>query len=292
MGALQLRHRLGAFRDAAGTVTHPAVFVVRELPFLALRPVVALISRGTSRTPGEIWDRIGRILPAVGRYRLRESGQTVFVRHGTPDVFTLAEVIGRPTYHLPAEGEQALSRAGTSPRVVDIGANIGTFSKATLSKMPGARIRAVEPDPYNLRILRKNGRESASGPWEIVAACAATRDGRMEFLPGRFAESRAPGQAEPAAASSLPAVDIFPLLADADMVKIDIEGGEWAILEDARFAEIPARAVVLEYHRWLCPQPEQPGDYAVKLLERAGFVVGPRSEDAPGFGVVSGWRRP
>jgi hypothetical protein len=31
---------------------------------------------------------------------------------------------------------------------------------------------------------------------------------------------------------------------------------------------------------------------ATSLLERAGFVVGPAEEDAPGFGVLWAWRAP
>ena len=51
-----------------------------------------------------------------------------------------------------------------------------------------------------------------------------------------------------AARSKSPRVDVFPYLAAADLVKIDIEGSEWEILADARFAGIAARVLVLEYH--------------------------------------------
>jgi hypothetical protein len=79
-------------------------------------------------------------------------------------------------------------------------------------------------------------------------------------------EGRVPGSVE------VPMVDVMPRLADADLVKIDIEGGEWALLADPRFAE--ARAVVLEYHPYGCPT-DDPRRSAHELLHAHGFEVTP-----------------
>src|SRR5207248_5016744 len=53
--------------------------------------------------------------------------------------------------------------------------------------------------------------------------------------------------------------DVFPFLVDADLIKIDIEGGEWEILADPRLEELRAVAIVLEYHPLYCANgdPEQ-----------------------------------
>ena len=40
--------------------------------------------------------------------------------------------------------------------------------------------------------------------------------------------------------------DVLGQIAEADLVKMDIEGGEWGILADPRIAR--QRALVLEYH--------------------------------------------
>ena len=45
-------------------------------------------------------------------------------------------------------------------------------------------------------------------------------------------------------------------MAEADLVKIDIEGGEWPILTDPRFAQLPTPALVIEYHPAGCPGPD------------------------------------
>ena len=73
-------------------------------------------------------------------------------------------------------------------------------------------------------------------------------------------------------ATTLPAADVFPYLEGADLVKIDIEGGEWPILSDPRFAELEARALVLEYHPHLCPGPD-PRECADGLLARAMVIA-------------------
>jgi hypothetical protein len=86
--------------------------------------------------------------------------------------------------------------------------------------------------------------------------------------------------------------DAFPLIADADLVKIDIEGGEWPILADARFASMRARAVVLEYHIDGSPSGDPAGS-AAAALTAAGFVVGePVPATAPGYGTLWAWRAP
>jgi hypothetical protein len=82
-----------------------------------------------------------------------------------------------------------------------------------------------------------------------------------------------------------PAVDVFPMLKDADLVKIDIEGAEWAILTDPRFRELSAAALFLEYH------PPHTREDIVSTLEQAGWRVLPFEERSPGLGELWAVRR-
>lgn len=45
-------------------------------------------------------------------------------------------------------------------------------------------------------------------------------------------------------------IDIFPLLSGehVDLLKMDIEGGEYEILADERFSELQIDAIVMEWH--------------------------------------------
>ena len=243
----------------------------------------------------------------VGRYRLRGSDVTICIRHSTPDVITMEEVLVERQYEPPPPLRDLLSANGDPLLVADLGANVGLFSAWLLARRPDARIVAFEPDPANAAVvdavIRANGREHS---WDLVRACAAAADGEVRFVTGEFAVSRIAEQGDADAAgadrggadasnpsatvTTLPAVDVFPHIADARFVKLDIEGGEWAILADPRFAGIAARALVLEYHPHLCPEPD-PRAHVDRLLREAGWQVLHTEFDRPGgHGVLWAWR--
>jgi hypothetical protein len=91
----------------------------------------------------------------------------------------------------------------------------------------------------------------------------------------------------------LPQEDVLARVQEADFVKMDIEGGEWAILRDPRFGDGRTRAVALEYHPHMCPG-SVPRDEADRLLRKAGFEVidpGHSDEQFPrGQGMLWGVR--
>jgi FkbM family methyltransferase len=220
-------------------------------------------------------------------YRLRGSGLRVAVRHGTGDVVTLDEVFYSRTYEFPPPVTRALESLGRPPGVVDLGANIGLFGVFVLERYRGARIVAIEADAANAAVLRRCvAANEDAGDWEVVEAVASTRDGTVDFVPGEYALSHVAAAGE----TGIPvrAVDIFPYLADADIVKMDIEGGEWEILGDRRLREVPARALVLEYHAYACPEPN-PREAAMGALEAAGFAV-QTSSGADDYGIAWAWR--
>ena len=227
-------------------------------------------------------------LHGLRRYHLRSGGRPVLLRHGTVDLWTFVEIFARRLYEPPAVVAEALRRA-ESPLVVDMGANIGMFGLDVLTRHPGARIMAYEPDAENAAIHRRLvGLNAAGERWSLVEACAGARDGTVSFLPGQetgshIVEGRVPGSVE------LPIVDVLPLLADADLVKMDIEGGEWAIMADPRFAA--ARSVVLEYHPQGCPS-DDPARTAHELLRAQGFDVTPVFHDPAGIGMLWATRAP
>jgi hypothetical protein len=122
--------------------------------------------------------------------------------------------------------------------------------------------------------------------WRLIEAAAMDRDGSVAFLSGVFSRSRIePGEGT----IEVEAVDVFPYLERADLAKVDIEGGEWAILADPRFRELEVPAIVLEYH------PDQaPGDdpkvLALEAVKGAGYEARVVEEFAPGQGMLWAWR--
>jgi len=221
-------------------------------------------------------------------YRLRGSGRLVCIRHGTADVVTLDEVFYTQSYALPPEVAAELDSLDHAPRVLDLGANIGLFGLFIRERYPDAPITAIEADPDNAAVLRRCvAANETAARWEVVEAVAARHDGTMRFVPGGVSLSHVAGPGETGV--PLPAVDVFGYLADTDLLKVDIEGGEWEILADPRFVETPLRAIVLEYHAFSCPEPN-PRETAVAALAAAGFVVEASGPDD--YGVAWGRRAP
>lgn len=186
------------------------------------------------------------------RVRLRGMPQPLFVRPGSAagsDASTVWELFCKHAYAAPVRFE--LLRA-----VVDLGANIGLFLPYLLRR--GADVRrylAVDADDASLAVLRVNLEHAARGrPAEFdarVESCAVgDRDGTVRFDTRResvFHQVSADGDRE------VPMRRLTALLdaagfGDVDLLKIDIEGGESAVLPTAGAWAPRVRRIVGELH--------------------------------------------
>ena len=75
---------------------------------------------------------------AVRPYVLRNSAIKVYVRHGTPDVNVVGEILIERVYETPVPVGEALDDLGRPLRILDLGANIGLFGAFALRRWPGA----------------------------------------------------------------------------------------------------------------------------------------------------------
>jgi FkbM family methyltransferase len=222
---------------------------------------------------------------------LKGTRRPVTVRSGTRDQDVLREIFVDGGYALPPAVEDILG-VMKSPKIVDLGANIGLFGLWALARWPQARIHSFEPDAENLAVLDRNIDNAGIGPrWSVTRACAAPADGTAQFLAGRQADSRVVYDRNRSSdLPEVPAVDVFPHLQDADLLKIDIEGGEWPLLTDARFRELSVPAIVLEFHTYNCPEPADSAQAAASLLEASGYTVLETHRDPTGVGTIWAWR--
>lgn len=193
-------------------------------------------------------------------------GRSFRIVHATHDPGTFGEVFVQRLYELPAP---TLSALGHAPKIADLGGNIGAFGLWASLRWPQGELVAFEPDPVSAARYREFLAANAL-PWRMVEACAGARAGVARFAADRQAESRMSAEGT----LVVPVVDVFDHLADCGLVKMDIEGGEWDILLDERFASLPAQAVVLEYHDHLCPEADAKA-LATQVLEDAGYAVDP-----------------
>lgn len=232
-------------------------------------------------------DRPGAFLSAeirhsgVREYRLRASGEPLVVRHGHGALELVHEIFRAGCYDPPTA---LATLIGPDPRILDVGANVGVFTAFARRRWPQATIVMVEADPDNVSALERFVESDASGRIEVIAAAASTTDDPVHFKAGHGTGSRI--------ATTGPmttAVDVLPLFARVDLVKLDIEGGEWPILRDPRLADLQDTTLVMEYHAY-GTDGRPPLDLATELLTQAGFSVGHERPNYWGHGTLWAWR--
>ena len=270
MNARTIRDAVPAFSRASHTAT--AQQIIRAARRSAvLRSPAAFAAH-------ELLGSTGRI----GRHDLVDGG-IVILRHRTRDVDIFDEVLVPPrAYDPPPQVATRLARM-TRPRVIDLGGNIGLFALDCIKRHPDVCITSIEPDPTNLPILNFCCTHNRNPDWTIMPVAAGIEAGTVRFTAGLFADSAVSDHG----AVEVPMVDVFPLLADADFIKIDIEGSEWPILLDDRFLTLRAPVVVLEWHKAGAP----PGDVretVLARLTRAGYRA--HANGSNHHGVAWAWR--
>jgi FkbM family methyltransferase len=175
--------------------------------------------------------------------------------------------------------------------IVDVGANVGYTCLYWRRTFPGARVLAFEPHPAHAdqiaRHLALNG--LTADAVEVCRAAAAAHSGAA-YLVSAESASRVVGRRRDDAIP-IEAVDFFQRVGPGaiDLLKIDIEGGEYLLLADDRFAALSVRNLVLEWHR----TPERPDgkEWCRARLEALGYQVR-EGDDYGDAGIVWAFRGP
>jgi FkbM family methyltransferase len=132
-----------------------------------------------------------------------------------------------------------------SESVLELGANVGWFTVQAARAAPGVHQVAVEPHPFSVRICRANLALNGIDSVEVVGAAAVADPAltsvrllvpadqlatpTVAFLPSGTELPRAMTR-DVTTVLDVPAVDVRALLAGADLVKLDVEGQEHALL--------------------------------------------------------------
>lgn len=224
--------------------------------------------------------------PSVRAYTLRRSGMVCYLRHHANDLGAFDDVVLAGEYTPPPPVMRWLATRTPGPRILDLGGHVGLFCLDMLARVPAATLTTLEPDAANLAVLRRTiERNGLSASVDVIGCAAAPRTGPVAFVSGYGVASYEAAAEEADGAGTVPGVDVLELMATADLVKMDIEGGEWAILADPRAAAAAGPAIVLEFHDRLCPFED--AEAAVTAwLERAGLRVWPDVRRLPGMGLI------
>ena len=133
-------------------------------------------------------------------------------------------------------------------RIVDLGANVGFSCLYWLTRFPQAQIIALEPHPTHFAQCQINLSANKLLTQVELHQAAAGTTAQSITLSDAGTSSTVQPEGTPGITAAM--LDVFTLLAgrDVDLLKLDIEGGEYAILRDPRFDRLAPRYLVMEWH--------------------------------------------
>jgi len=161
-----------------------------------------------------------------------------------------------------------------APRILDCGANVGLASLFFKRRYPRARLTAYEADPALCELLRANLAGNGAGDVEVQHAavwstagtitfrCEGSDSGMIESLPG----------AVDGRSRTVPSIRLRDAIAGerVDLLKLDIEGAEDAVLADCEPALERVRAIVMDLHEFDAASRQAPR--VLERLTRCGFT--------------------
>lgn len=162
-----------------------------------------------------------------------------------------------------------------APRIIDCGANIGLASIYWKTRIPGARITAVEADPMIFSYMAKNFLAAGIDDIECLNEAIWHESGELEFTSHGADGGAVTSPADSALGGTIrvKARPLPELLADepVDLLKIDVEGAECQLLIGRQDWLTDVRRVFVEYHSY--PDREQRLDEILASLRSAGFRI-------------------
>lgn len=156
-----------------------------------------------------------------------------------------------------------------SPVIFDCGTNIGTSIAYFRQTYPNARIVAFEADEHISDLLQANLRQNQIPNVEIVTKAVWTDDKGILFGSDQADSASIFSQTDRKLVPSVRLRDYLLRETRIDMLKMDIEGAETAVLTDCRDALAHVQNLFVEFHAYL-DHPQTLTD-AVQVLEASGF---------------------
>lgn len=146
---------------------------------------------------------------------------------------------------------------GIQPVIVDIGANIGSFSiyAHRLNKHLNPTIYAFEPHPDNAKLTEVNFRRNGLENYHIVKKAIAGIDGVASFdISGAYDSFKLNANSADTIGVETVKLSTFCMSNNIDnihLLKMDIEGGEYDVIEhDLDFISEKVEVMFIEYHNF------------------------------------------
>jgi len=224
----------------------------------------------------------------TGRFRMRDS-TVLLLRPYSMDLGIFHEIWDHERY--TAGSISVVARHGT---IVDIGAHIGLFSLFASKVLQANRIISVEPDSANFELLSKNISANHVENASLVKAAIAGESGEKRIY---NTSSNTGGHSLYARGVSSIAVwtvsltELFKAssISDCSLLKMDCEGAEMEILENAPDKLLRnVSAISLEYH--LDDYPRERLERLKTRMQTLGFNLEIRPTSRT-LGILRGIRR-
>ena len=169
-----------------------------------------------------------------------------------------------------------------APFIIDAGAHVGVATHYFKHRFPHARVLALEANPETFTLLRKNISHNGLDNVRAIHAALAPEAGSIPFYasasdeePGAWGDSviQQPWhEGEATAVVQVPAVTLSSLLTEpVDLLKLDIEGLETAVLTEAAPHLSLVRRVILEFHGTR-RNPDNSISRLTEILHETGFT--------------------
>ena len=234
---------------------------LKNFPF---RDITRLLQTPNGRKTLAAFVRYGSI-PRHIKQTLTFGGYTFTVPDTFSFLYQLKEIFADEFYAFNASA----APSGRGPVIFDCGANIGTSVVYFRQQHPTARIVAFEADPVIGQILTENLRQNRIENVEVIQKAVWTDENGIS-LGGTESDGGSVFSTE--AIRPVPSVRLRDWLLREpriDMLKMDIEGAELAVLADCAGALTNVRAMFVEFHAYIGHR--QGLADLINVLEDSGF---------------------
>lgn len=156
--------------------------------------------------------------------------------------------------------------------IVDVGANVGRLSQLFWDHgRPTCKLVSVEPVPANIAAIERRIRAARSKRWTLKKCAVSDHEGHVTMLGFEDAagQNSVVTPEDAAGARQVACRRLETLVPDATVVKLDIEGHEYAVLPGAVPALRGVRAWALELHM----VEGQPLEATLAPLAHHGFTM-------------------
>ena len=203
---------------------------------------------------------LDRILRIDAERTIRLHGRSMILRSRDSDLFVVSQTHGRKEYDLGVhtsslrELGRSWQSAGSTPVIIDAGANVGYSSVYFAETYPEATVIALEPHPATFAILKRN---CAEHPRIVVMQAALWNNDGGVGLSGddgdSWANTVASSRQNNIASFTIDSVKGLVPNSKTLILKMDIEGSEREACMPASETLTNCPCIVVEPHDFMLP---------------------------------------